>query len=148
MHFIHTITSLESKGLGDMNVESMMRGREWYWLWYSKCCQKSRSVFHPEAVQKCRISVFCMCAQLHLTLCNAMDCSPPGLPVHGIPQASILEWVAMPFSRGSSWPRDWTRVSCIGRQIFYHWATWEALQDLRFPTKPAEWESVFLQDLV
>ena len=44
--------------------------------------------------------------------CNPMDCSPPGSFAHGILQARILEWVAMPFSRGSSWPRDRTRVSC------------------------------------
>ena len=40
------------------------------------------------------------------TLCNLMDCSPPGSSVHGGFQARTLEWVAMPFSRGSSWPRD------------------------------------------
>ena len=50
--------------------------------------------------------------------------------VHGIFQARILDWVAISYSRGSSWPRDWTQVSsisCIGRQILYHWATWESL---------------------
>ena len=46
------------------------------------------------------------------TLCIPMDCSQPGSSVHGILQARILEWVAMPSSRGSSPPRDWTRVSC------------------------------------
>ena len=46
--------------------------------------------------------------------------------VHGIFQARILEWVAISFSKGSSWPRDWTRISCIGRWVLYHWATWEA----------------------
>ena len=46
--------------------------------------------------------------------------------VHRISQARILEWVAICFSRGSSLTRDWTRVSCIGRQILYHWATREA----------------------
>ena len=51
-----------------------------------------------------------------LTLCNRMDCSPPGSSVHGILQARILEWIAMPFSRGSSWPRGWTCVSCL-----LHW---------------------------
>ena len=45
-----------------------------------------------------------------LTLCKHMDCSLPGSCVHGIPQARILEWVAMPFSRGSSWPRDWNHI--------------------------------------
>ena len=48
-----------------------------------------------------------------LTLCDPVDCSPPGSPVHGIFQARILEWVAISFSRGTSQPRDWTRVSCI-----------------------------------
>ena len=60
------------------------------------------------------------------TLCNPMDCSLPGSSVHGISQARILEWVAIPFSRGSSWPRDQTHVSCIGRRILYYWATREA----------------------
>ena len=46
-----------------------------------------------------------------MTLCNPMDCSPPGSSVHGILQARILEWVVMPASRGSSQPRDPTRVS-------------------------------------
>ena len=41
-----------------------------------------------------------------LTLCYSMDCSPPGSSVHGTLQVRILEWVAMPFSRGSSSPRD------------------------------------------
>ena len=51
------------------------------------------------------------------TLCDPMDCSPPGSSVHGILQARILEWVVMPFSRGSSQPRDRTRVSCTaGRE--------------------------------
>ena len=53
---------------------------------------------------------------------------PPGSSVHEILQARILEGVAVPFSRGSSWPRDWTLVSCIGRWILYHLATWEALE--------------------
>ena len=62
--------------------------------------------------------------QLCPTLCNPMDCSPPGSSVHGILQARILEWVAVPSSRGPSQSRDWTRVSyvsCIGRQVLYHW---------------------------
>ena len=57
--------------------------------------------------------------------------SPPGSSVHQIIQAKILEWVAIPFSRGSSWPRDWAHVSCvscIGWRILYHYLTWEALQ--------------------
>ena len=48
-----------------------------------------------------------------LTLCNPMDCSPLGSSVHGILQARILEWTAMPSPRGSSLPRDWTRLSSV-----------------------------------
>ena len=55
-----------------------------------------------------------------------MDCSPPGYPVCGILQARILEWVAIPFFRGSSWrrfqPRDWNLVSCIAGRYFTVWS--------------------------
>ena len=67
------------------------------------------------------------CAQS--CLCDPMDCSLPGSSVHGISQTRILEWVAISFSGGSSWPRDpisISCVSCIGRWILYHCATWEA----------------------
>ena len=53
-----------------------------------------------------------------LTLCDPMDCCPPGSSVHGILQARILEWVAISFSRGSSWPRVRTLVSCIVGRFF------------------------------
>ena len=52
------------------------------------------------------------------TLCDPMDCNLPGSCVHGIFQARILEWVAIPFSRGSSRPRDRTQVSCIACRFF------------------------------
>ena len=58
----------------------------------------------------------CLCAKLlqsYPTLCDPMDCSLPGSSVHSIPQASILEWVAMPSSRASSQPRDWNHVSFV-----------------------------------
>ena len=64
----------------------------------------------------------------HVQLCNPMDCSPPGSSVIGIFQTRILEWVAISYSRGSSWLRYRTHVSCVsctGRQILYHCATWE-----------------------
>ena len=48
-------------------------------------------------------------AQLCLTLCNPMDCKPPGSSFHGTLQARVLEWIAMPSSRGSAWPRDGPR---------------------------------------
>ena len=61
------------------------------------------------------------------TLCNPVDCSPPGSSFHGIFQARILEWVAISFSRGSSRPRDRTQVSHIAGRCFNLWATREAL---------------------
>ena len=65
--------------------------------------------------------------QLCPTLCDPMDCSLPGFSVHGILQARILEGVTISFSRGSSWPRDRTRVSRIGGSRFNLWGTREAL---------------------
>ena len=55
-----------------------------------------------------------------------MDCSPPGSSIHGILQARILEWIAISFSRGSPWPRDWTQASRIASRCFNLWATREA----------------------
>ena len=65
-------------------------------------------------------------AQSCPTLFDPVDCSPPGSTVHGIFQARILEWVAISFSRGSSWPRDRTQVSCIAGIFFTDWAMREA----------------------
>ena len=59
-------------------------------------------------------------AQSCPTLCDPMYYSPPGPSVYAILQAKILEWVAMPFSRGSSRLRDRTHIPCIGRWILYH----------------------------
>ena len=67
-------------------------------------------------------------AQSCPTLCDPMDYSPPGCSVYGISQAWILEWVATASSREFSCLRYRTCVSwvsCIGRRILYHWATWE-----------------------
>ena len=70
----------------------------------------------------------CVCVlvtQLCPTLSDPMDCSPPGSSVCAISQSRMLEWVAISYSRGSSWRRDRTSisgVSCIGRWILYHWA--------------------------
>ena len=62
-------------------------------------------------------------AQSCRILCHPMDCSPPGSSVYGILQARILEWVAIPFSLGSSQPRDQTWVSCIAGRFLTIWAT-------------------------
>ena len=62
-------------------------------------------------------------AELYSTLCNPMDCSLLGFYVQGILQARILEWVAVPSSRGSSRPRDQIWVSCIADSFFTVWGT-------------------------
>ena len=59
----------------------------------------------------------CLVTQSCLTLCDLMDCSPPGSSVHGILQARKVEWVAISFPRGSSWPRARTQVSLHCRWI-------------------------------
>ena len=72
----------------------------------------------------------CVCehivTQLCLTLCDLIDCSPQDSSIHGIFQARILEQVAIPFFRRSSWPRVWTQVSCIAGRFFTIWVTREA----------------------
>ena len=74
------------------------------------------------------VSHLCVCACVHvhaqlcLTLCDPLYCSLPGSSVHGILQARILEWVAMPSPRGPSPRRDQTCISCVscfGRQVLY-----------------------------
>ena len=69
--------------------------------------------------------VVCVTHSLCLTLCDPMDCSPPGSSVHEILQAIILEQATIPFFRGSSWPRDWTQLSPIAGRFFTLWATQE-----------------------
>ena len=87
------------------------------------------------------------------TLCNPMDNSLPGSSVHGILQARILEWVVMPFSRGSSPPRDQTcisSVSCIGRRLLTASTTWLGLI-LKEPVKQelmlgGHWDLVYCEE--
>ena len=68
--------------------------------------------------------------------CDLLACSPPGSSVHGISQARILEWVAISFARGSSWPRDWTYISCISCTV-----------DGFFTTEPSRWECKLVEPL-
>ena len=76
---------------------------------YYRNANQNYSEVSPHTSQKVKVKV----AQLCLTLCDPMDCI-----VHGILQARILEWVAIPFSRGSSQARDRTQVSCIAGGFF------------------------------
>ena len=73
------------------------------------------------------------------TLCDPMDWSPPGSSVHGIFQARILQWVAIPFSRGYSWPRNRILISCIAGWFFTIWAIWEAWWWKLYPDSKERW---------
>ena len=79
-------------------------------------------------------------AQLCLTLCHPIVCSPWDSSVPGILQARILEWVAIPFSRGSLQPRGRTRVFCIVCGFFTIWAIKEAPFPIHLP-----WIALFLR---
>ena len=92
-------------------------------------CQPAASPT-PRGTLRCFwCSSTCSVTQLCLTLCEPKDFSSPGSSIHGIFQARILEWAAVSSSRGSFLPRVQTHiscVSCIGRWVLYHCATWEA----------------------
>ena len=104
--------------------------------------------------------VCCVCVCVHSGSVVSNSMWPPGLyltrlSAHGIFQDRILEWIAISYSKGSFWPRDRTHiswVSCISRQILYHWASWEAVSPctmsqltpeyhLHLPPLHTRWES-------
>ena len=97
-----------------MNLDIVLQSL-WKWWWKWKC---------KLVTQSC------------LTLCNPMDHSPPDSSVHGIFPARILEWVAMPISRRSSWARDWTRVSALQEPL-----------GKRFTVFPTNWQWWFAGSL-
>ena len=76
----------------------------------------------------CCDSVKVLTTQWCSTLCHPMACSPPGSFAHGVLQARILEWVAIPFSRRPSWPRDQTPVSYIAGGFFTFWTDGKVIQ--------------------
>ena len=123
---MHRETELEGNGLCNCRgwqVQNLQWGRHpgdpgkcWCCSWSLKAIWGQNSYFLRGV----------LAAQSCPTLCDPMDCSSPGSSVLGILQARILEWVAISFSRGSFWPRDWTWVSCITWRFFIVWATREA----------------------
>ena len=115
----------------------------WQWKTPHKLPQVKRGIYlWKEPTAEHRLSLSCpykhnlearlearpkmQVAQSCPTLCDPMDCSPPGSSVHGILQARILEWVAMPSSRGSSPAKDQSQVSHIAGRFLTIWATKEA----------------------
>ena len=104
--FLRTGLTVESKttNAGERDEEEEEGGtREWEKRWMN------RSISVSAQVLKC-VRLFAI----------PWYCSMPGSSAHGIFQARILEQVVIPFSRASSWPRDWTCISCIGRWILHH----------------------------
>ena len=116
----------------------------WTWVWASLVswwwtgkpgvlqAMGSQRVRHDWEAELCwekiysaplKVKVKVLVAESHLILCWPMDCSLTGSCAHGIFQARILEWVAMPSSRGSSRPRDRTWASCTADKFFTIWAT-------------------------
>ena len=81
---------------------------------HGQSIMKADTLLHNYSSMKVKV----LAAQLCATLCNPMDSSLPGSSDHGILQARILKYVAIPFSKGYSPPRDRTQVSCVGRGFF------------------------------
>ena len=101
---------------------ALPRQHSWACQWISALHRRRRwtAVMASWSMCMCILSRF---SHVRLFLFEPMDCSPPGTSIHGILQARILEWVAMPSSRGSSQPRDQICISyvcCICRQVLYH----------------------------
>ena len=90
--------------------------------------EKSSCCYCPLSAPTFLNLVCVLIAKLCPTLCDPMDCKPPSSSVHRILQARILEWVTVPFSRGSSQPRDRIWVSCVTGRFFTNRATKEALK--------------------
>ena len=98
-----------------MFVEGLCQREVHFHKFVPRYCHKERAIQHHPRLwdQLSCLCCVCLVPQSCLTLCDPMDCSPPGSSVDGILQARILESVAMPSFRGSSQPRDQTRVSHI-----------------------------------
>ena len=88
--------------------------------------KKSSALFYPTE------DTVCCCCLVVPDSCDLTTCSLPGSSVHGFSQVRILEWVAIPLSRGSSQTRDRTPVCCIGRQILCRRATGDAKDTLTY----------------
>ena len=101
---------------------------QWPVSWGARCCRWRVTLRkgQPHTNLTALTVLACSVTQSCLTLCDPVDCSPSGSSVRGVFPARILGWIAIPFSRGSSWPRDRSRVSCFAGGFFPIWATREA----------------------
>ena len=100
-------------------------GRFWPWFKYGRGHTCAKTNWWTDSTLGTAQGNFCTHMELNandfnsgcvfswVQLCDPMDCSPPGSSIHGVLQARILQWVAIPSPRGSSWHRDWTHVFCV-----------------------------------
>ena len=101
-------------------------GVDLWWQLFSH--QLVSDSLQPHGVQHACPSLPSQCPQTRVhCVSDVMDWSPPGSSVHGISQARIREWVAVPFSRRPSRPRDRTWVSCIAGRFFTIWVIWKRI---------------------
>ena len=113
------------------NLDSILKSRD---ITLSIKIRLVKAMVLPVVMYGCKSKV----TQSYLTLCDPMDCSLPGSSVHRIFQARVLEWVAISFSRRSSWPRDRTQVSCIVGRRSTVWVTREGYGCESWTIKKAE----------
>ena len=123
-----------------LTSHSRMSGSRWVIIpsWLSGLCvflKNTLEMFKKLYINIVEFYVKVKVTQLCPTLCHPTDCSPPGSSVQGIHQARILEWVPIPFSRGSSWPKDRTQVSCTAGRFFTVWLIWLKSWLLQWPIR-------------
>ena len=93
-----------------------------YWQIFHGTWEWTSVLWNTEE-EKANLSPVCLLSRSVMpNSCDPIDCSLPGSSIHGILQVRILGWVAISFFRGSSWPRNWTQVSCIAVRLFTDWA--------------------------
>ena len=119
MIFFLNKNGIEDKARKEM-VGVDVQAQRWRLRKISLILEKFRKQTYPldEITRFFSHSLKVLVTQLCPILCDPVDCSPPGSSVHGILQARILKWVAISYSRGSSQPRDETRVSRIAGRFF------------------------------
>ena len=109
--------------------------RKWIVICYGLNCVPPKFAHCSPNSQYLRMWLYfgvcvCVCVCWSLSHVLLFATCLPGSSVHGILQVTILEWVVIPFSRGSSWPRDWTQVSYITGRFFTIWANREAIDGI------------------
>ena len=131
-----TLCNLMDYSLPGFSVHGIFQARvlEWVAISFSRWSSRPRNQTQVSCTARRCFTLWAtrealLVAQFCPTLWDPTGCSPPGSSVHWTLQARILEWVAIPFSRESSWPRDWTWVSCISGRFFTIWDTREAPSD-------------------